>query len=1041
MSDRNTGNLKRLLLSIAAILAFGFLVAGGASASLAVGPGSTFSTSYIDLPEGAIPGGNSGIFHNNFDRSSLSANGRYLAFDSDVNSMSKDADPDYTNVFRKDRQTGAVELVSRATGAQGSAPSAHSFQPRISANGNLVSFITTASLNPADVDGEQDVYVRNLTTKATVLATPGTSDSVFQYDLSANGLYIVFSSAEKVLPGVDANAVSDVYRRNVLTGVVDLVSRKAGSANAGSEASLFAAISGDGHWITYESDENNLVAPFTDNNGNGSSDVFARDMNTNTNYLVSSKNGVFTAGANGRSYNPAIAGTPAAIGDVRVSYDSDANDIAPLDDASPAASIYQGRATGFNSILISRATGVAGANANSRANGSEMSDDGNLVFFSTDATNLDPAPDYYGAYVRNISAGTTKMRSNDNEYAIASDISGDGSRVAWFEAGGFTPDSDRNTNGVFTRPTGGGTAEFTSRQPGSAPSLAPGAAYVYRNESGTTAISADGRYVAFAGVSTRLPGGGRPQAYRRDLSTGKVELASRATGVGGARSEFGAESVSISADGSRVGFVSFSPLVPADADTENDVYMRDFSTNATTLASRANGPAGAVADQDAYDPMISGDGKRIVFDTDATNMGVAGGYDQVFVREFASNKTILVSRDASADPGVAGNDASEKGRISGDGQKVVFESRATNLDPADVATNRDIYVRDLAGNKTTLVSRLGGLAGAVTPGFKYSPAISADGKVVAFETDEQPIAPEAGAWPPGSTQVVSRVIATGANALVSRAPGGSAAESSARTPSIDGDGSVIAFDSEASNLKPGLGGLDHEGVFARQSATGAISGPPMFGQPDNNQGSNSPSISENGQCLAFTATGYNDVSGNLSDFRGTYVNVVSGTCLDPRKNEIVEPPPPPPPATPKPTLSKVKLTKKKFRVAKKPTTKVAKSKKKRKKRTPKGTRIKFNVDVNASVTIKFQKETKGRKYKGKCRKATRKNKRKKKCKRYVTTGKLKRRGLEAGAQRIYFSGRIGKKKLKPGKYRALLTAYNNVGASKTVRRGFKVVKR
>ncbi|MBK8293728.1 MAG: PD40 domain-containing protein [Solirubrobacterales bacterium] len=1034
MSGRNAGNLKRLLLSIVAVLALGFVAASGASASLAVGPGSTFSTSYINLPDGALPGGDSGYFDSSVDRSSLSANGRYLAFTSEINSMSDDANPDYTNVYRKDRQTGAVELVSRAGGANGAAPAAHSFEPRISADGNTVAFLTKAAMDPADTDGgELDVYVRNLSANTTFLATPGNANSISSYDLSSNGLYVAFVTDQGLFPG-DTNMENDVYRRNLLTGVVDLVSRKALSPNPGPGFSRSPSISGDGKWVAFESNDANLVIGFTNGNA-GSADVFVRNMDTDNNYLVSTKSGGgATDGGNGESYSPSIAGSPVNTADVRVSYDSNATDISG-DDMAPAASIYQGRATIFNSILISRATGVAGVNANSRANGSEMSDDGNLVFFSTDATNLDPAPDYYGAYVRDISGATTNLRSNDNEYAIAADISADGSRVAWTENGGFTPDSDPNTLGVFTRPTGGGTAEFTSRQPGNAPSLAPGAAYVFPNEPGTTVISADGRYVAFAGVSTRLPAGGqRAQAYRRDLSTGEIELASRATGAGGTPSEFGAEGVSISADGSRVGFVSFSSLDPADVDTENDIYMRDFSNNTTTLASRADGPGGAVANQDANNPMISGDGKRIVFHTDATNMGVAGGDTQVFVRDFASNKTILVSRDASADPGVAGDNSSEQGRISGDGQKVVFESRAANLDPADALMNRDIYVRDLAGNKTTLVSRLGGLAGAVTPGFKYSPAISADGKVVAFETDEQPIAPEAGAWPPGTTQVVSRVLATGANALVSRAPGGAPAEYSARRASIDGDGSVIAFNSDASNLKPGLGGVDHEGVFARQSANGAISGPPMFGQPDNGQGTSTSSISENGQCLAFNATGYNDASGDLSDLFGTYVNVVSGTCLDPRKDEAVVPP-----AASKPKLSKVKLTNKKFRVAKKKTAKVAKSKKK--KRTPKGTRIKFNVDVNASVTIKFQKKTKGRKYKGKCRKATRKNKRKKKCKRYVTAGKLKRKGLEAGAQRVYFSGRIGKKKLKPGKYRALLTAYNNVGASKTVRRGFKVVRR
>ena len=209
--------LKRFLLLMIAVLAVGLAGASASSASLPVGPGSTFSTSYVDLAEGVIPGGDSGYFGSGANRSSLSSDGRYLAFTSDANSMSADANPDYTNIFRKDRQTGAVELVSRASGASGAAPAAYSFEPRISGDGNLVAFLTGAALDPADTDGDKiDVYVRDLSTDATTLATPGTVDSVVHFDLSANGVFVAFETGEGVLPAVDANAFSDIYRRNLL---------------------------------------------------------------------------------------------------------------------------------------------------------------------------------------------------------------------------------------------------------------------------------------------------------------------------------------------------------------------------------------------------------------------------------------------------------------------------------------------------------------------------------------------------------------------------------------------------------------------------------------------------------------------------------------------------------------------------------------------------------------------------------------------------------------------------------------------------------
>ena len=56
------------------------------------------------------------------------------------------ANPDLTNVYRKDQVTGKVELVSRASGTNGAAAARNSYAPQISGNGNLVTFTTEAAL-------------------------------------------------------------------------------------------------------------------------------------------------------------------------------------------------------------------------------------------------------------------------------------------------------------------------------------------------------------------------------------------------------------------------------------------------------------------------------------------------------------------------------------------------------------------------------------------------------------------------------------------------------------------------------------------------------------------------------------------------------------------------------------------------------------------------------------------------------------------------------------------------------------------------------
>src|SRR6186713_1810920 len=73
--------------------------------------------------------------------------------------------------------------------------------------------------------------------------------------------------------------------------------------------------------------------------------------------------------------------------------------------------------------------------------------------------------------------------------------------------------------------------------------------------------------------------------------------------------------------------------------------------------------------------------------------------------------------------------------ISGDGGTVVFRSTATNLDPADVNTREDIFIRTLGASPVTkLVSRADGLAGAVGDDHSDEPSITDDGHVVAFST-------------------------------------------------------------------------------------------------------------------------------------------------------------------------------------------------------------------------------------------------------------------------------------------------------------------
>jgi Tol biopolymer transport system component len=391
------------------------------------------------------------------------------------------------------------------------------------------------------------------------------------------------------------------------------------------------------------------------------------------------------------------------------------------------------------------------------------------------------------------------------------------------------------------------------------------------------AISADGRYVVLTLASPRLHG--TPQVYRRDMKTGRLLLISRMSGKSGAKSE-GSGFASISNDGSRIAFSSVSPLVPADDDgaaVELDVYVRDIERNRTFLVSRANGESGADASGQVFDGAISGNGRRVAFSAPGSGFGFGcagcqGDPPQVFVRSIASGRTTPVG---------FGNGASLYPSISDDGNVVAFLSLASNLSPGDAGEDPDIYVAKLGRKNLSLASRAPGLSGAASPGADQYPAISGNGKVVAFTSDLRALTPGSRPWVTGSEQVVSRVLATGHNTLVSKTAGGQVGDGLSRSPALNRDGSVIAFSTTSTNLTARLGG---SAVLVRNMKSGRLFGPPPFGQPDDlTSGSVAPTISANGKCVAFAAKGENSVAKAFGATVSGYVFVASGTCPNPRR--------------------------------------------------------------------------------------------------------------------------------------------------------------
>lgn len=207
-----------------------------------------------------------------------------------------------------------------------------------------------------------------------------------------------------------------------------------------------------------------------------------------------------------------------------------------------------------------------------------------------------------------------------------------------------------------------------------------------------------------------------------------VELVSRASGSDGAKATLRSQEPTISDDGNLVAFDTQSQLVPEDQDTFQDVYVRDREAQQTILVSRQNGVDGPKANDHSGQSMISGNGRFVVFSSNrAANLGGAGG--NLYLRDLSANTTTPISpiNPATGAP-VSGSAPS----ISADGTRVAFVVTEPGLDPADTFDDREVYVRDLTTGETVLASRQSGPSGASANSSANEPAISGDGRSVAF---------------------------------------------------------------------------------------------------------------------------------------------------------------------------------------------------------------------------------------------------------------------------------------------------------------------
>jgi Tol biopolymer transport system component len=376
-------------------------------------------------------------------------------------------------------------------------------------------------------------------------------------------------------------------------------------------------------------------------------------------------------------------------------------------------------------------------------------------------------------------------------------------------------------------------------------------------------VSGDGRIVAFASTSSNLVPGdanGKRDVFVHDLWTDATELVSVASD--GTQADDVSMVCDLSADGRYVVIKTWAKsLDPTDQDGKGDIYVRDRQLGTTEWISKPLTPVPSVYDAHSV-ASISDDGRYVAFSSNDDNLVPldTNGYSDVFLHDRILGTSQIVSLSNS---GEQGDLYSFDPLISADGNRVLFLSNAKNFHPSadpNAPWTNHLYYRDLDAGVTQAVDLdsngnlprgaiVGeydmspdgstiifhgdgwltgqwhyahilwreGLPGYETiefpngkPGWgQVLPKLSWDGRHVAFASGVDDWSPN----PASSTNVFLHDTQLGVTSIVS-SPGPGTVSSGSGRPSISHDGKVVTFIT-SSPVFTGLPTSNHDYAVAR----------------------------------------------------------------------------------------------------------------------------------------------------------------------------------------------------------------------------------
>ncbi len=213
---------------------------------------------------------------------SISSDGRFVAFHSRANNLVANDTNDRQDIFVHDRQSGITRRVS--VGSSGNQANFRSILPSISADGRFVAFNSPASnLVANDTNGSWDVFARDRQTGTTERVSVDNSGNQatgnsFHASINPDGGYVAFWSSASNLVANDTNRSADVFVRDRQRETTQRVSVDS-SGNQANSYSVDPSISSDGGFVAFSSNASNLVANDI-NNEQRTFDVFVHERDT-----------------------------------------------------------------------------------------------------------------------------------------------------------------------------------------------------------------------------------------------------------------------------------------------------------------------------------------------------------------------------------------------------------------------------------------------------------------------------------------------------------------------------------------------------------------------------------------------------------------------------------------------------------------------------------------------------------------------------------------------------------------------------------------